>query len=139
MEWFDERSNGIRVHISDGPVHCCNLGCSRNNCCCKTANHRLFKAVSIFAQRLREVKKCSSLQSSESMITETSLNKYCKLCWDKTGAKDSTEDCLCYVVSGTYSPATANLPDYCELKCEKEATSLLFSYSQLFKKITITC
>jgi hypothetical protein len=86
-----------------------------------------------------EVKKCSSLQSSESMITETSLNKYCKLCWDKTGAKDSTEDCLCYVVSGTYSPATANLPDYCELKCEKEATSLLFSYSQLFKKITITC
>jgi hypothetical protein len=86
-----------------------------------------------------EDKECSNLQVSESIITESTLNKYCKFCWDKTGAKEDARDCMCYVVSGSYSPLTASLPEYCELKCNKEATSIWFSYSSLFKKITIGC
>jgi hypothetical protein len=83
--------------------------------------------------------ECQTLQASESSITEYALNKYCKFCWGKTGAVDAKNDCLCYVVKGNYSAIAASLPEYCELKCGKDATSVMLSYSSLFKKITIGC
>ena len=82
--------------------------------------------------------ECSTIQTNEDQITASILDKYCDLCWSKTGAKDYKKDCLCYVVKGNFSPFTYSNQN-CELKCSNQATSLIFTYSSLFKKITIEC
>lgn len=82
--------------------------------------------------------ECSVIHSTETSITETVLNKYCSFCWGKTGAKNYGKDCICYVVSGTFSPMSY-VNEHCELKCSREATSLVFTYNQLFGKIFIEC
>ncbi|MEM5879557.1 MAG: hypothetical protein QXU74_03640 [Candidatus Aenigmatarchaeota archaeon] len=83
--------------------------------------------------------ECSTIQASEAILTESVIEKYCSFCWQKTGLKDYAKDCICYVVSGTFSPAQFTLSDHCSLKCNKEATSLIFSYNHLLKKVFIEC
>jgi hypothetical protein len=83
-------------------------------------------------------KKCETIQATEGQITSSILDKYCNLCWSKTGAKDLREDCLCYVVKGDFLPFPYSNQN-CELKCSKQATSLIFAYNSLLKKITIEC
>jgi hypothetical protein len=82
--------------------------------------------------------ECSTLQATEGQITETILDKYCGLCWSRTGAKDLKIDCLCYVVKGDFSPFTYSNQN-CELKCSGKTKSLIFAYNSLLKKITIEC
>jgi len=82
--------------------------------------------------------ECSTLQVTENQITANILDKYCSLCWLKTGEKDYKKDCLCYVVKGSFSPFSYSNQN-CELKCSNEATSLIFTYNSLFKKIIIEC
>ncbi|MEM5829288.1 MAG: hypothetical protein QW040_00430 [Candidatus Aenigmatarchaeota archaeon] len=84
-------------------------------------------------------KECTTIQASEKSLTESVIEKYCGFCWQKTGAKNYKDDCICYVVSGDFSPTQFTLSDYCILKCNKMATSLIFSYSHLMKKIFIEC
>jgi len=83
--------------------------------------------------------ECTAIQSTEVSITESVLKKYCDFCWSKTGAKDFSKDCLCYVVSGSFSPDSYILSDYCNLKCDKSVTSVIFTYSHLLKKVLIEC
>jgi len=82
--------------------------------------------------------ECSTIEAAETTINEAVLRKYCNFCWDKTGKIDYKKDCLCYVVRGSYSPIGFTYEN-CELECDKEATSLLFAYDALLKKIYIKC
>jgi hypothetical protein len=82
--------------------------------------------------------ECSTVQATEAQITASILDKYCNLCWSKTGAKDYQKDCLCYIVKGSFSSFPYSNQN-CELKCSNQATSLIFTYSSLFKKIIIEC
>jgi hypothetical protein len=83
--------------------------------------------------------ECTPIQSTETSITEIVLKKYCDLCWLKTGEKNYPKDCICYIVKGSFSPSTFTLSDYCDLRCNKEATSVIFTYNQLLKKVLIEC
>lgn len=90
-------------------------------------------------QGCSEQERCTTISSKETTITATELKKYCDRCWDRTGRKEYKDDCLCYVVTGSYSP-TAFTDENCELKCDNaDATSLLFSYDGLLQKIYIKC
>lgn len=81
---------------------------------------------------------CATYQVTEKTIDANTLRKYCSLCWDKTGQKDYRKDCLCYIVSGSYSPVEfAN--QNCELKCDKTVTSVFFAYDNLLEKVYIKC
>lgn len=82
--------------------------------------------------------KCETILVKEVMVNENILNKYCNFCWGKTGLKDYKENCLCYVVKGSFSPFAFNNPD-CELKCTSDSDILFFKYDSLFKKIFIEC
>ena len=83
-------------------------------------------------------KACETVRVSESTIDRQVLDKYCELCWGKTGAADLKEDCLCYVVSGSFTPF-AYTSQHCDLKCNSDSQFLTFSYSHLPKKILIEC
>lgn len=82
--------------------------------------------------------ECYTYEVSEAAMNEAVLKKYCDLCWGKTGKIDYGKDCLCYVVRGSYSSITFTYEN-CELKCTTGATSLLFAYDGLLKKIYIKC
>jgi hypothetical protein len=82
--------------------------------------------------------ECSTIEATETAIDEDVLRKYCDLCWSKTGKMEYKKDCLCYVVRGSYSPV-AFAYENCELDCSKDATSVLFAYDSLLKKIYIKC
>jgi len=82
--------------------------------------------------------RCATHESTETVITEAILRKYCDSCWAKTGKIDYKEDCLCYVVTGDYSPISFTYSN-CELNCIKNATAIKFSYDSLLKKIQIKC
>ena len=89
-------------------------------------------------QGCQQQQECSTIEAAEIAINEAVLRKYCSFCWDKTGKIDYGKDCLCYVVSGSYSPIAFTYEN-CELNCSKQATSLLFAYDGLLKKIYIKC
>jgi hypothetical protein len=82
--------------------------------------------------------QCSTNQASEPTIDSAVLKKYCDLCWRTTGYVNYNKDCLCYVVSGSFSPV-AFTNDNCELNCNKQANSLMFSYDRFLKKVYIKC
>lgn len=85
-----------------------------------------------------EKEECKTIHSTEPSITETTLNKYCDLCWSKTGARGYTKDCICYIITGSFSPFSYS-NEHCELKCNIQATSLIITYNHLLKKILIEC
>lgn len=82
--------------------------------------------------------QCSAIQATETVINEAVLTKYCNLCWQKTGNVNYKSDCLCYAVSGSFFPVAFSNQN-CQLTCNKDATSVLFSYDSLLKKVYITC
>lgn len=82
--------------------------------------------------------KCETILAKEAVIDENVLNKYCNLCWSKTGLRDYKENCVCYVVRGSFSPLAFSNQN-CELKCNLNSESLIFSYNSLFKKVFIEC
>lgn len=82
--------------------------------------------------------ECPTIEVTEGQITSSTIDKYCSLCWSKTGAKNYGKNCLCYVVKGDFSPFAYSNPN-CELKCSKPATSLIFTYDSLLRKINIGC
>ncbi|MEM5853190.1 MAG: hypothetical protein QW228_02315 [Candidatus Aenigmatarchaeota archaeon] len=83
--------------------------------------------------------KCETIQASEDRLEEKVIKKYCDLCWRKTGSKDYGKDCFCYIVSGSFFVNNYNLPEYCEMECRKDATSLIFIYNSLMKKVFVQC
>lgn len=89
-------------------------------------------------QGCEEQRECFTIESTEAIINEASLRKYCDFCWRKTGELDYKKDCLCYVVSGSYSPIPFT-HENCVLDCNKDATSVRFSYDSIIKKIYIRC
>lgn len=74
----------------------------------------------------------------ESQITQTVLEKYCNLCWQKTGAADYKKDTVCYIVKGSFSPISFS-HEHCQLKCKNTATSVFVDYKYLDKNIIIEC
>lgn len=82
--------------------------------------------------------ECSTSQTKVTTIDANVLTKYCNLCWDKTGGIKYEKDCLCYIVSGNYSP-TAFSNKNCKLDCNKQATSVIITYDWLLQKIDIKC
>jgi len=85
-----------------------------------------------------EEEKCETIVSEEVEITSSTLRKYCKLCWSRTGEKGYDRDCICYVVKGRFVP-TSFEEENCELLCDREVNSLTFTYDHLFKKVRIEC
>lgn len=76
----------------------------------------------------------------ETEITDQTIDKYCYLCWEKNDFGKCRSNSLCYVVRGYFYP-TSYLPekDYCEIKCDREATSLLFLYDYVRGKVFVEC
>jgi hypothetical protein len=89
-------------------------------------------------QGCQQQEECSTIESTETAVNEAILNKYCNFCWEKTGKIDYKKDCLCYVVSGSFSPFTFT-HENCELKCNKSATAVMFTYDARLKKVYIKC
>jgi hypothetical protein len=83
--------------------------------------------------------KCENIVVEENSIDNSILKKYCNLCWDKTGDKSFEKNCLCYIVKGQFNPVSNNLPTYCNLKCARQASSILFYYDSKLKMINIEC
>jgi hypothetical protein len=96
------------------------------------------KLCDYLPQGCQSQQECSTFQTKETTIDTSVLTKYCNLCWDKTGKIDYGKDCLCYIVSGSYSPITFTNKN-CELKCDKQATAVFFAYDNLLKEISIKC
>jgi hypothetical protein len=86
----------------------------------------------------KEQNQCSTIEVRQATISETIMKNYCNSCWEKTGKKDSTKDCLCYIVKGIYYPIGFQ-QENCELKCDKETDTLLFMYDGIRKKVYINC
>lgn len=82
--------------------------------------------------------ECPTTQAKEMIIDEAVLRKYCNLCWERVGKGEYKKDCLCFVVSGKYTPIKFEHAN-CELGCDEEVTSVLFVYDGLLKKIYIKC
>ena len=81
---------------------------------------------------------CSTVQATRGVISEATLKEYCNSCWDKTGKKDYKESCMCYIVTGNYSPVSFE-SENCELNCSKSSGFLTFTYDKYFKKVFIDC
>jgi hypothetical protein len=96
------------------------------------------KLCDFLPQGCQSQKECFTDQKKETTIDANVLTKYCNSCWEKTGAKDYDKDCLCFIVSGSYSPTTFTNKN-CELRCSKQSTSVLFTYDYLLKEIYIEC
>jgi hypothetical protein len=85
-----------------------------------------------------EEKECKTVRASENFIGKAVIDKYCNLCWQKSGEIELKEDCLCYVVSGSFTPLNY-VSEHCELKCNSNSQFLTFTYSSIFKKIFVEC
>lgn len=83
--------------------------------------------------------ECSTNQADEINIDDSVLNRYCDSCWSKSGKVDLDQDCLCYIVKGTFTPLITNLPSYCQLTCNKNTTSILVYYDSVLKIVSIGC
>ncbi len=85
--------------------------------------------------------ECKTVTSSEDRVSESVLDKYCNLCWERTGAKDFKESCNCYVLSlrESFVPPFTYKKENCELTCDKQTASLIFAYNKYLKKILIEC
>jgi len=83
--------------------------------------------------------ECTAIHATETSITESVLRKYCDMCWSKTGAKEYSKNCICYIVSGSFSPDSYELNEYCKIECDKEVTSVILTYDYLLKKVSIEC
>ncbi len=81
---------------------------------------------------------CKTVRVNEASIDTSVLDKYCNLCWQKTGKIGLKEDCLCYVVSGSFTPF-AYTSEHCVLKCNSNSQFVTFTYSHLFNQIFIEC
>ena len=89
-------------------------------------------------QFCRQNGECSTVQATREVISEATLKEYCNSCWDKTGKKDYKESCMCYIVTGNYSPISFE-SENCELKCSKSSGFLTFTYDKYLKKVFIDC
>lgn len=90
-------------------------------------------------EKLCEVK---TLVIDEYEITSETLNKYCYLCWEKNNLGECKENVLCYVINGNFYASQSYVlsdPEHCELRCDRDATSLLFLYDYLRGKVFIEC
>jgi len=83
-------------------------------------------------------KACETVRVNENIIDQQVLDKYCNLCWQKTGSVDLKEDCICYIVNGSFSPI-AYSSEHCNLRCTSNSQFLTFTYSHLFNKVYIEC
>lgn len=82
---------------------------------------------------------CSTDEVKESVVDEAKLIKYCDDCWRKTGEGNYNEDCLCSIVKGNFSPIPGFKHDNCELKCDKETSSIILNYNHYLKTVYIEC
>jgi hypothetical protein len=83
-------------------------------------------------------KACETVRVNENLIDQQVLDKYCNLCWQKTGAAELKEDCICYIVNGSFTPFTYS-SEHCELKCTSASQFITFTYSHLFNNVSIEC
>ena len=83
-------------------------------------------------------KECETFRVDESVIDANVLKKYCDLCWERTGKLNYPQDCLCYVIKGSFSPISFSHPN-CELKCSSPATAVFIEYRIVDGNITIEC
>ena len=92
----------------------------------------------LFPQACQEAGECKTSEVSQSVIDSSVLKIYCDFCWDKTGSKKYGENCLCFILKGSYSPVEfAN--QNCLLDCDKQASAVLFQYDYLLGKVFIKC
>lgn len=103
-----------------------------------TLSHTSISLCQFTPQGCGKQDTCVTLEATESTINEAILRKYCDSCWRKTGNVDYKQDCLCSIVSGTFSPISFNYTN-CELQCNKVVTSIKFSYDHTIKKVYIKC
>ena len=77
----------------------------------------------------------------EERVTNQIIDKYCSLCWQSVQA--CRKNVLCYVVNLNvgFDPKIGITSgyDYCEVKCNKQATSLLFEYDWAQRKVLVEC
>lgn len=83
--------------------------------------------------------KCETVQTSEGIIDENVLNKYCNLCWRKTAEVDFKDNCFCYSIKGDFTPQSPSLPEFCKLKCDKPSTAVFVNFNYFTKKVNIEC
>lgn len=82
--------------------------------------------------------ECKTSEVSQSVIDSSALKRYCDLCWGSTGSKNYGENCLCFILKGSYSPVEFASQN-CILNCNKQASAVLFQYDNLLGKVFIKC
>lgn len=84
-------------------------------------------------------------QSQQSVMNKDVLEKYCNLCWQRNNEGKCNEDRACYFVSFPTAsnpssfPLSPDVSNYCSVKCNRDATSILVGYDWIDKKVIIEC
>lgn len=79
-----------------------------------------------------------TITANEGNINNDALQKYCNLCWEKTGRADYKKDAVCYIIKGNFNPIQFS-NENCILTCSGSATAVFVNYKHLDKKIQIEC
>lgn len=100
------------------------------------------KRICFFDCEEPEMCDVKTLVIDERWINPETLDKYCYLCWEKNEFGKCEKNVLCYVIKGNFYTNQSYVPrdvEHCELRCNRNATSLLFLYDHLRGKVFIEC
>lgn len=83
--------------------------------------------------------------TTETELTQDVVDKYCKMCWSRNKEGECDEDVLCYIINVTFNTTEHSSlkpsPElkYCDINCQRNATSLWVQYYSLDLTVNITC